>query len=458
MTAAHHQPANAQTPTTGPEFDPAPVHDLPLVTADLPGIGGRIRQRPEDFLVEESPLYQPCGQGEHIYLLLEKKNLSTHQLVGIVARHFGVRRQAVGYAGMKDKNAITRQVMSIHVPGKSVDDFPMLQHTGVTVLWADMHTNKLRLGHLRGNRFSIRIRDVPATAVLAANKTLTALARTGVPNFFGEQRFGIRLNNHRLGRLDLLHDWRALLDELLGPDPDFPHLNTASRACYAKGDYENAWRSFPNAQRSERAALRALMRGATPRRAVQAITDTDRHFWISAFQSAVFNRVVAARMNDPELGLGRLVEGDLAFRHANGAVFRIIPEELEKTELVERLEKFEISPSGPIWGPRMTRAFARIGTMEDEAFKASGVPDEALERAARRFSSLSGQRRAARVPLIDPEIEGGVDEHGSFVRLAFELPAGSFATIVLREIMKTGIVDAAPADDDDEPATESEAE
>lgn len=440
------QPASDLTPLLppwpSPDSDPARVDRLPMITADIPGIGGVIRKRPEDFLVDEQPLYEPCGEGEHIYLFVEKKGLSTAQLVSIIAHHFGVQYRAVGYAGMKDKHAITRQVVSVHVPGRKLEDFPMLQHDRVGVLWADMHTNKLRLGHLRGNRFSIRIREVAPTAVLQVHQIMKRLASQGIPNYFGEQRFGIRCNNHILGRLDLLRDARGLIYELLGPDENFPTIHAQARAAFAKGDYAGAYRAFPGSLRTERNAARAVMQGRKPSKVLWTIPRNDRQFWMSAFQSAVFNQVLAQRLTG--LGLNTLVEGDLAYRHDNGAVFRVTAEELAKPETLERLHKLEISPSGPIWGSRTTRADGAIGEMEWQALAETGVPMAALEKAGRDYSALSGQRRPLRVPIRDPEVEGGVDEHGSFVRVAFDLPPGSFATVVLREIMKSGSSGARP--------------
>ena len=182
------------------------------LTADLPGVGGAIKQRPEDFLVEELPLYEPAGEGEHLYLFVEKRGLSTTELVGVVARAFGVRPGDIGYAGMKDKQAITRQLLSIHLPGKAGEAAPMpeINHERVGVLWADRHANKLRRGHLKGNRFSIKIRGVDIGKVRAATSALRRLAATGAPNRAGEQRFGAHQNNHRIGRLDLLG--RTVLD------------------------------------------------------------------------------------------------------------------------------------------------------------------------------------------------------------------------------------------------------
>ncbi|MDX2116546.1 MAG: tRNA pseudouridine(13) synthase TruD, partial [Planctomycetota bacterium] len=206
----------------------------PFLTSDVPGVGGQLRQRDTDFFVEEIPLYEPAGQGEHIYLFVEKRGLSTSQLVHLIARHFGVRPSAVGYAGMKDKHAVTRQIISVHTPRRTHADFPMLENERVTVLNASMHANKLRLGHLRGNRFVVRIRGVDMSKAVPALRVLRTLETMGVPNFAGEQRFGSRQNNHRLGLALIRKEWRPLLDELLGPDPAFPHINADARALYAQ--------------------------------------------------------------------------------------------------------------------------------------------------------------------------------------------------------------------------------
>lgn len=417
------------------------------ITPDLPGIGGAIKSREEDFLVEEQPRYQPCGEGEHCYLFIEKRGLSTQDAVAVVARHFRVPRRAVGFAGMKDRRAITRQVVSVHTPGRTIDDFPMLQHARISVLWADMHTNKLRLGHLRGNRFSVKVRGVRMTQVLAARAILERLARTGVPNFAGEQRFGVRLNNHVLGRHMLREDYAALLDEFLGPDLAFPHLNAEARALYARGDYRAALEAFPIGCRYECAALNALLKGPKLQKAFEAIDAAQRRFWCSAFQSAVFNRALALRVEGVPAALDALTEGDLAWKHDNGAVFAVDGPTLADPDTAPRLARGEISPSGPVWGASMTQASGEVGALERRLLDETGVTPEALDLFARRMGHMmGGARRPLRVPVLFPEIDAGVDEHGEYVRCAFELPAGAYATVVMREVMKN---DGAGHEEDD---------
>ncbi|TVQ59675.1 MAG: tRNA pseudouridine(13) synthase TruD [Phycisphaerales bacterium] len=415
-----------------------PGADARYLTADAAPVGGRLRERPEDFLVEEQPLYEPCGEGEHVYLFVQKRDIATSEVAALLAKHFRVRPRDVGYAGMKDKVAITRQLFSVHVPGKRPEDFPPFEHERAQALWVDLHTNKLRVGHLRGNRFSVRIRGTDMSRALHAANALRTLERLGAPNFAGEQRFGARQNNHLLGALDLAGDAQRLLDELLGPDERHPDMNAAARDAYTRGDYAAAADLHPRTARAERAALLALARGSSPERAVRAVDDTQRRFWISAFQSAVFNRLLRERI---EAGaLGDLEEGDLAWKHDNGAVFMVRPETLDEPDLRERLDSLAISPSGPLWGPEMTRAEGAAGEREAAALAATGVTLDMMrvfgERSRQR---IAGARRPMRVPVIDPDVEGGVDEHGHYVRCAFELPAGAFATVVLREVMKPDI-------------------
>lgn len=415
------------------------------LTADIPGTGGTIRLRPEDFLVDEVPLYEPAGSGEHIYMLVEKRDMATFDLIQIVASHFGVPRHAVGFAGLKDRMAITRQVLSVHVPGKKIEDFPSLQHERVNVLWADYHANKLRQGHLRGNRFSIRIRGVNPMLTPVVKRVLDRLEVTGVPNRFGEQRFGTSGSNHLFGRALVLGDFDRAIRDLFAPFPGDSERSAEARALARDGNYADALARFPRGCRTERVILGGLARGLSAERAVRSIDAMSANFMVSAFQSAVFNHVLDRRL---EAGsLGTLRAGDLAMKHENRALFAVDEAVLAEPSTAERLRKFEISPSGPMWGPAMMRASGETDREELAALADFDVSPEALEAFGQRHPKLiEGARRPLRVPLIDPDVEGGVDDAGAFIRVVFELPRGSFATVVLREIMKP----AAPLADEDD--------
>lgn len=404
-------------------------------TADVPGTGGVIKQRPEDFLVEEIPLYNPCGEGEHIYLFVQKRGLSTFEMLHILATHFGVQRRDIGFAGLKDKHAITRQVVSIHAPGRKPEDFPSLRDDRIEILWTDLHANKLRRGHLAANRFSIRIRDVKPTDVLRAAKSLAILEKTGIANRIGEQRFGLLNNTHVIGRLMIESKHEEAIRELLGPGAHRPDVNALARAAFAQGDYARALDLFPRPAHAERQALRLLAQGKGVKRAFFGIDYQMLGFYISAFQSAVFNAVVDKRVIDGTLD--RLLPGDVAMKHENHACFSADDAVVNDPVTADRLAKFEISPSGPMWGGGMKRAQGAIDEAELAALHNAGVTLEQVQTFSDRSRNLiQGERRPLRVPVIAPEYEGGLDEHGPYIRCAFELPKGSFATTVMREIMK----------------------
>ncbi len=227
-----------------------------------------------------------------------------------------------------------------------------------------------------------------------------------------------------------------------------PDLQVEARRLYQKGDYAAALHTFVHEARTERRVLGVLMRGGTAQKALHAIERAEEEFFLTALQSAVFNTVLDTRLIEGTLGTFKL--GDLAFKHDNRAVFAVRPEELGPT-LTERAARFEVSPSGPMWGHEMTRAAGAVDVAEVAALESAGVTVADLDRfAQRRRGRLTGARRPLRVPLTDPDVEGGIDEHGHYVRVVFDLPRGAFATTVLREIMKPEQAGVAVPDDDPE--------
>lgn len=151
--------------------------------------GARLRQSPEDFRVDEVLGFEPSGQGEHLLVRVRKRGWTTEAASGVLARAAGVPRQAVSYAGMKDKWAVTEQWFSVHLPGRDVGLSPGPLADGIEVVTVARHDRKLRRGALKGNRFRLVLREVQASAD-AISRRLYAIQRMGVPNYFGEQRFG----------------------------------------------------------------------------------------------------------------------------------------------------------------------------------------------------------------------------------------------------------------------------
>ena len=399
---------------------------LPYLT-DFPGIGGTIKNRAEDFFVQEIPLYEPAGTGEHVYAEIQKVNLTTFEVVNRIAHALRVPSRDIGFAGLKDARAVTRQVISI--VGTTEQAVMDLKVPNVTINWAVRHENKLRLGHLAGNRFAIKVRDVNPTDVVKLRPVLDEIRRRGMPNFFGEQRFGRRNDNDRLGAAMIRGDNKEVLRLLLGsPDPEMDDRDALdARAAFDAGDLAKAMRLFPRRSGMERRILARFAKERRPGAAVRMVDEKIRRLWVSALQSKMFNEVLSRRIG----ALDRLMDGDLAYKHENGACFRVESAATEQP----RADAFEISPTGPLVGYRMTTPEGEPGRVEQEVLGASGLTAESFRIEGKH--KVKGARRPLRVQPQEVQLEGGVDDHGAFVTVAFSLPAGSFATVLLRELMKS---------------------
>jgi len=365
---------------------------LPFATAGLPGIGGSLRASLDAFVVEELPLYEPSGEGPHLYVRFTKENLTTREVKEGLERLFGLPSGSVGYAGLKDKAARTTQTVSIPVnvasPGMEEQMAQRITEAlPIQVHWAKLHRNKLKVGHLLGNRFQIVVADIalPLPEALARAEAIAQeLRRLGVPNYFGPQRFGGHGDNAQVG-YELLIGKKRLRDQWL------------------------------------------------------------RRFLISGYQSYLSNRVLALRLQRG--AYAQLLAGDIAKKHATGGIFDV--EDLAAEQ--PRFEAQEISFTLPMFGTKMRRAHAEAAALEAEVEAETGITD-AQWKAAR----IEGTRRIGRLLLPDLSVEpysysiGSADTHGdgsashrpdaverSAVQFSFTLPKGGFATSVLREFMKS---------------------
>ena len=325
------------------------------MTAPLP----RIKEVPEDFDVEEIPLYPPCGEGDHTFVFIEKRLRTTEDVANGLAAAAGVPARDVGYAGRKDRAAVARQWFS--VPGLAPQQASECAIEGVRVLDAVPHRHKLRTGQLAGNRFAIRVRGVSAEAAERARVELRVVERQGMANRFGSQRFGRRGDNAQRG-LSLLRG-----------------------------------------------------RGRLPNRRTA-------RFWVSALQAEVFNEVLRTR----PLPLDRVERGDVAVVVASGGLFVVEDEAREN----ERVALFEISPTGPIFGRKVTGPSGAPAAREAEIQASLGVPPLG-EIELPRGLSLRGARRPLRVRPRNLEL----CEDPDGLTFRFELPAGSYATVLLDQLL-----------------------
>jgi tRNA pseudouridine13 synthase len=401
------------------------MNDWPFLTGDLPGIGGTIKQQVEDFVVREEPLYEPSGQGSHVYFRVVKRGISTPQAVSRIARSLQVKPGQIGYAGLKDAFGVTEQTMSVeHVDPerlKSIRD-PNLQIVGIS-----RHTNKLRLGHLRANGFRIRIRQVGADDLPRAGQILEVLKRRGAANYFGPQRFGMRGDTGHLGKALLRGDLDGFLDLLLGrPGPADPPEVRAARDAFQAGRLDRALQRWPRKYDAPRRALIALKKKGKASAAVAAIDKRMKRLYVSAFQSLVFNDILAGRIET----LDRLLPGDLARKTDTGGVFEVQDPSGEQS----RCDRFEISPTGLLPGSKAPIATGQAGRIERDVLDAHGIDAEGFAKVG--SLKVKGTRRCLRFALENPSIQAGQDENGSYIELCFSAPSGCYATAVLAEIMK----------------------
>ncbi len=391
-----------------------------FLTADLPGTGGTIKAQPSDFRVTEVPLYLPAGEGDHTYVYVEKTGLGSIEAADRIARALGRPGRQVGLAGLKDARAVTRQWMSLE--RADPERVRRLDLPGIRILEVARHRNKLKIGHLAGNRFEVRLRGPGPGTLDKARAVLDVLGRRGLPNGFDVQRFGQRGDNHLLGRDLVLGRYPDFCDRFLGGPTEADSARFArARRAYDAGDLADARKGFAGSPEHVR-VLQTLMRRGDPKRAARAVSKRLTRLLVSACQSALFNDVLDRRLET----FDEVMPGDLAYLHGRGAVFLVEDAEVE----APRAARFEISPTGPLVGHRVRLAEERPGEIERKVLDAKDLAPKDFERV--KALRLRGERRPLRVPLVDAV----VSDAGEDLLLAFTLPPGAYATLVLAEVTK----------------------
>ncbi len=327
----------------------------------VPPVSGVLRARPEDFFVDEVLGFEPEGEGEHVLLQIEKRNINTQWLADQLARYAGIPKRDVSYAGLKDRNALTRQWFSLGLAGAAEPDWENLNIENVRVLQHVRHRRKLRRGTLQGNRFQLVVRGLHGD-LAALEARLQQVAQQGVPNYFGEQRFG--------------HDGANLQQAI------------------------------------------AMFRGKRIK---------DRHkrsLYLSAARSSLFNELLSVRV---AAGIwNRVIDGDAMLLAGTNSYF--VPEHID-AEIQQRLDSFDIHPSGCLWGKGDSPAQAQAAVLEDDLIHAHPEYCRGLEQAG-----LKQERRSLRLQVA--ELEWELDASQQQLELRFFLSAGSYATTVLRELVQ----------------------
>lgn len=394
----------------------------PYITAAIPGIGGIIKESPDDFIVEEIPSYLPCGSGEHCYLTIEKRGITTLDAIRRIANSLKIQERDVGYAGLKDAVGVTRQTFSIQKI--SPEAALALEIDGLKMLSAVRHSNKLKLGHLKGNRFRVVVRSVSADAIESVPLVLGNVIKRGMPNYFGYQRYGAQGNSHLIGAAMLKRDWPEAVSCLIGkPEAVRDEAWSSAISAYQEGNIDKALLLFPRHCRSERDVLQRLAgNSGNHEKAFVAIHPRMKKLYLSAVQSYLFDQVVASRIET----LGKLIDGDLAYKHINGACFLVEDAAAEQG----RADAFEISPSGPLFGCKMKQPESSAWEIEHKILEQSNLNLQLFDMSG--GLRMEGERRPLRVPVMDLSWSMCED----VLTVEFFLPKGSYATSLIREITK----------------------
>ena len=340
------------------------------------------KQSPRDFVVEEIPLYTFSGEGEHLILLVRKKNLATTEMIGHIARYLGIKNKEIGYAGLKDKHAMTKQYISLHK--KHEESLEGFNHEGIKIISKTYHNNKLRIGHLQGNRFYIKVKKVNPTSAAKIDEALKNIAEVGMPNFFGYQRFGNDGNNHILGE-------KLAKGEAKERNPRVKRLLI------------NAYQSHLfNLWLSRRLEINSL---------------------VTSFKTQELETL----LNLPSETLKKMQAQTHPFKLINGDVMEHYPygklfEFEDNAEDILRFNERKISVTGLLCGKKVKMASSLAGEIEkdfDDTINADG---------ARRFAWV-----------YPTDIEGRFNKVEAQYEMNFTLPKGSYATVLIEEIAKRKI-------------------
>lgn len=327
-----------------------------------PTLTGVIRTQPEDFKVDEKFAFNFTGEGEHALIHIQKTDTNTDWLARQIADVAGLKKGDISYAGLKDRNAVTTQWFSVWLPGKPDPDWSLLNSENVKVLDSCRHNRKLRRGSLLGNQFTLTIRNVEGDVSLLEDK-INHIKENGVPNYFGEQRFGIGGRN--LEKAEIMFGGKREKDKF------------------------------------------------------------KRSIYLSAARSAMFNDILSQRV-----AMDKWVDaipGDVMLLDNSHSYFLV--DDIDE-KINQRLKEHDIHPSGPLWGRGELLTKGSVSEIESQLSAKFEVFDRGLKNAR-----LDQERRSLRLSVKNFEWQYDCDN--KLLNLSFFLPAGGYATSVLREIVNT---------------------
>ncbi|ASI98088.1 tRNA pseudouridine(13) synthase TruD [Thermococcus celer] len=397
-----------------------------------PGIGGRIKAQPEDFVVIEEPLPAIFEGRKNAIFLLKKRNWDTMSAVKEIAKRAGISYRDVGFAGTKDRHAVTHQYVS--VPAEAKERVENVRIRDIELRFVS-YGRFIKLGHLLGNRFRIIVRDVDESAFGLTREIIRELReKGGFPNYFGYQRFGERrVTNHLIGKLLLRGDFEGAARLFLGAHGGGMEGDEARRNFWESGDVERALEEFPNFLRYERTLLHRYKETGSWKKAFLSLPLPIMRIFIHAYQSYLFNLYLSRRIE--ELPLNEALVGDIVVGVKGGIPYRDRTYRVTETNVNfvnGKIRKNRAMVSGPLFGFAMRRAAGLPGELERGILEEEGINPEAFKKLPKPMREPGGRRELLIRPL--GMTYGYVPGTGMCFR--FFLPKGVYATSVLREITK----------------------
>lgn len=402
-----------------------------------PGIGGKIKTYPEDFIVKEKIPKSIFKGNKCLMYLLKKRNWETMAAIKEIAKRIGIDYKQIGFAGTKDRHAVTYQYISICTESEEIKKrLDSLEISDISLEFAG-YGKRLKLGMLLGNYFQITVRDVnPDTALERTKEILAELkVKGGFPNYFGYQRFGEkRVINHEVGKLLLKGNFEEAAFKFLGEYTGDMIGDEARRNFLESGDVEKALEEFPNFLRYERAMLYKYKETKSWKKAFAVLPRPIVRIFIHSYQSYLFNKVLSRRIEEG-LPLNEALPGDIVCQVKRGLPIRSKTFKVTERTLRfvnEKIKKGEAMVTGPIFGFASRLADGEMGRIEREVLEEEGITLEEFKMKHLKILAEPGGRREL---LIKPKkFRYRAFEEGLIFR--FFLPKGVYATSVLREIMK----------------------
>ena len=325
---------------------------------------GKLKLSPQDFIVDEELSFPLIGEGEHAYLKICKTGQNTMWVVSLLAKHFSIKERDIGYAGLKDRHAVTTQWFSLLAKSATLDKIETFNHEGIEILDVQRHSGKLRKGAIKHNVFILTIRDFDVDQTDIRTR-IDAINNQGVPNYYDEQRFGRQRQN------------LSMVEKLFNGE------------------------------------LKGKLSPKKPKRRI----------YLSAARSWLFNHVLAERVRKNYWASG--LDGDVFMLDGSKKFFH---EEKLDDVLVQRLKEKDIHPTAPLWGEGDSQTSSEAKQLELAVLADWKNWCQQLEGAR-----MKQQRRATRV--LPENLEYQYNGAEAQLKISFNLPAGSYATNLLRELV-----------------------